>query len=68
MEALRHHERLHDHKLQAAQLAQQALNDYLRLLNITEVQAEIEQTQKLLASWRNSLPPACGEDDDRGLG
>jgi hypothetical protein len=51
----------------AAKLAQQALNDYLRLLNLAEIQLEIEQTQKLLASWRNSLPHEC-EDDDRGFG
>jgi hypothetical protein len=37
-------------------LAQAALNDYLQLLNVTEVQRELEQTQKLLASWRDSVP------------
>jgi hypothetical protein len=65
--AMRHHERLHDHKLQAAQMAQRALDSYVKIINVTEIQAEIEQTQRLLASWQNSVPDPF-EDDDRGLG
>jgi hypothetical protein len=61
--SMRDRERPSDHKLQAAQLAQRALNDYLKLLNLTEIQAEIEQTQRLLASWRNSVPDEPFEDE-----
>jgi hypothetical protein len=63
LQAMRSHERLQDHKLEAARLAQAALNDYLRLLNVTEIQTEIEQTQKLLASWRNSVPDPFEGDE-----
>jgi hypothetical protein len=67
LQAMRHHERPSDHKLQAARLAQEALNDYLRFLNITEVQKEIEQTQRLLGQWRGTLPDPF-DDDEREPG
>jgi hypothetical protein len=67
LQSMRDRERQSDHKLQAARLAQQALNDYLTLLNLTEIQAEIEQTQRLLGHWRSTLPGPF-EDDDRGPG
>jgi hypothetical protein len=39
--AMRHYERPHDHKMEAARLAQAALDGYVKLLNVTEIQAEI---------------------------
>jgi hypothetical protein len=66
LQCMRDRERPSDHKLQAASMVQEALNDYLKLLSLTEIQAEIEQTQRLLASWRNSVPDPF-EDDERGL-
>jgi hypothetical protein len=55
----------YEHRLAAARLAQQALNDYLRLLNVTEVQKEVEQTQRIVGKMRSDLPNPF-EDDDRG--
>jgi hypothetical protein len=60
---MRSHERLQDHKLEAARLAQQALNDYLRLLNVTEIQVELEQTQRILGHMRSDLPDIFDEDE-----
>jgi hypothetical protein len=53
-----------DHQL-AARLAQAGLSEYLRPLNITEVQAELEQPQRLLGQWRSSLPHPLEDDADR---
>jgi hypothetical protein len=57
--------RLLDHQLEAARLAQQALNDYLQLLNITEVQAEVEQTQRIVGHMRSNLPDVFEDEEDR---
>jgi hypothetical protein len=65
LEAMRDRERQSDHKLQAAQMAQRALDSYVKILNLTAIQAEIEQTQKLLASWRNSVPDPFEDEGDR---
>ena len=54
-----------DHQLAAARLAQAGLSEYLRPLNITEVQAELEQMQRLLGQWRSSLPHPFEDDADR---
>jgi hypothetical protein len=45
-----------EHRLQAAHLAEAALHRYLHLLHTTDLQAEIEQFQRILGSWRSSLP------------
>jgi hypothetical protein len=63
LQAMRSHERMLDHKLQAARLAQQALNDYLGLLNVSEVQMEIEQLHKIVGGWRSDLPRPFDEDE-----
>jgi hypothetical protein len=61
---MRARERPLDYQLEAARLTQAALNDYLQLLNLTEVQAEIEQTQRILGRMRSDLPDPF--DDDEG--
>jgi hypothetical protein len=38
-----------EHRLAAAKLAQQELNDYLKLLSQTELEVELRQMQRLLA-------------------
>ena len=67
-QALHGHEPPRDFKLHAAQLLQHALNDYLRLLNVTEIQQEIEQTQRIVAEWRGGLPGPFDGDDERTPG
>jgi hypothetical protein len=55
----------YEHRLAAARLAQQALNDYLRLLNVTEVQKEVEQTQRIMGHMRSDLPNPFEDEGDR---
>jgi hypothetical protein len=65
--AMRHHERQQDHKMEAARMAQTALDSYVKILNITEVQKELEQTQRILGRLRSDLPDVF-DDDERELG
>jgi hypothetical protein len=65
--AMRHHERQQDHKMEAARMAQTALDNYVKILNLTEVQRELEQTQRLLGRMRSDLPDIF-DDDERGPG
>jgi hypothetical protein len=67
LSAMRGQERVLDHKLAAAQLAQAVMDSYLKLLNVTEIQREIEQTQRLLGQWRGTLPDLF-DDDEREPG
>jgi hypothetical protein len=46
-----------DDRISAARLAQQALNDYLRLLSSTEIEVELRQMQTLLAGRRPEPRP-----------
>jgi hypothetical protein len=65
LDSMRHHERPRDHVLEAARMAQTALDSYVKILNLTEVQKEIEQTQRLLGQWRGTLPEPFEDDEDR---
>ncbi len=65
LSAMRSPSRPLEHQLQAAQMAQQALNDYLQLLNVTELQAEVEQTQRIVGRLRSDLPDPFDEGEDR---
>jgi hypothetical protein len=46
-----------DDRISTARLAQQALNDYLRLLSSTEIEVELRQMQTLLAGRRPEPRP-----------
>jgi hypothetical protein len=65
LSAMRGDEHMLDHKLQAARMAQTAIDSYLKLINITELQAELEQTQRLIGQWRSTLPGPFEDEGDR---
>jgi hypothetical protein len=56
MESARDRSRGPDARLQAAQLAEKALFGYLKLIEQAEFVSELEQFQRILGSWRSSLP------------
>ena len=67
LDNMRLYERPRDHVLEAARMAQTALDSYVKILNITEVQKELEQTQRILGRLRSDLPDVF-DDDERELG
>jgi hypothetical protein len=56
MESARDRSRGPDARLHAAQLAEKALFGYLKLIEQAEIVSELEQFQRILGSWRSSLP------------
>jgi hypothetical protein len=67
LQTMRCRERPHDHQMEAAQRGLRALDSYVGVLNVAEIQRELEQTRQQLAAWRNSVPDEPFEDHAGGL-